>query len=167
MLAKTEGGRRGQQRMRLLDSITDSTDMSLSKLQELVMNREAWHTEVHGVSKNRTWLSGWLNWTEGPWTIAENEVLRASRIIWVWFLHDQAAHVCILLTRLATGGFRISTSMARGALEIICFHLIMSKWGKRLMDTFEITQLCWTHVLLNWCFWTVVLEKTLESPWDN
>ena len=54
MLAKTEGGRRGQQRMRLLDSITDSTDMSLSKLQELVMNREAWHTEVHGVSKNRT-----------------------------------------------------------------------------------------------------------------
>ena len=151
MLAKTEGGRRGQQRMRLLDSITDSTDMSLSKLQELVMNREAWHTEVHGVSKNRTWLSGWLNWTEGPWTIAENEVLRASRIIWVWFLHDQAAHVCILLTRLATGGFRISTSMARGALEIICFHLIMSKWGKRLMDTFEITQLCWTHVLLNWC----------------
>ena len=54
MLAKTEGGRRGQQRMRWLDSITDSTDMSLSKLQELVMNREAWHTEVHGVSKNRT-----------------------------------------------------------------------------------------------------------------
>ena len=55
MLGKTEGRRkRGQQRMRWLDSITDSTDMSLSKLQELVMNREAWHTEVHGVSKNRT-----------------------------------------------------------------------------------------------------------------
>ena len=55
MLCMIEGGRRReQQRMRLLDSITDSTDMSLSKLQELVMNREAWHTEVHGVSKNRT-----------------------------------------------------------------------------------------------------------------
>ena len=67
VLGKIEGTRRGWQRMRWLDGITYSTEMSLNKCWKLVLDREAWHAAVHGIAKSWTWLSDWTeHFPEGP-----------------------------------------------------------------------------------------------------
>ena len=91
--------RRGQWRMRWLDGITDSMDMSLSKLQELVMDRKAWRAAIHGVAKIRTQLSDWteLNWTEALNKYLLNEWINGQSYM---FLHKSFIQLCSFKLKL-------------------------------------------------------------------
>ena len=146
MSEKIEGGRRrGWQRMRWLDGITDSMDMSLSKLRELVMGREAWHATVHGVTKSRTLLKDWteLNWcplSQRPLLLLPS-IFPSIRVFSKELAGDQ---LCIRWPEYWSFSFSISPSNEYSGLisfKIDQFDPLLSKGLSRVFSS----TIAWKH----------------------
>ena len=163
MLGNIEGKRRrGRQRMSWLDGITDSMDMSLSKLWGFVADREAWHVAVHGVAKSWTWLSDWteLNWTELNWCSHLKAQLGLEDLLAKWLTHMSDKLV------LAVGGRPqfLTRQTSLGLLGCPCNMVLVFLWvrdpGESKAEANVFSELVWVSHTVSF---TILYQSQLDQ----
>ena len=129
MLGKIEGGRkRGWQKMRWLDGSINAMDMGLSRLWELVMDREVWHAAVHGVTKSWTWLSDWTERTLDPWVgmIPWRREMLPTPVFWPGEFHGLYSPWGLKESNMTE---RLSLRFTSRALKVILTDTYFQRWG--------------------------------------